>query len=461
MASLAPPAGRASAPDAPPAAPPPSAPPPPARPPAPYRFDDRQPPLPARLLLWAIAGFVTAFLVWAALARIDTVTRGQGRVIPSLSLQKVAHLEGGIVREILAREGQRVGKGDVLVRLDPTAAASELGRGEAARDASAARLARLAAEARGRAGGFERTLAAGSPDQIAAERALAGQRRAELEAQLAIARARLAQAERQAAEARAGVAASEEAERLAQAELAIIQPLVEKGIEPQAALLRARSTLEQARARTIAARAAVGRADAAVREADTAVRATLEAFRAQAAEALARTRGELAATGEALSALKDRLSRTEVRAPIAGSVQRVLVNTVGGVVRPGEPLVEIVPEGDRLLIEARIAPSDIAFVHPGQPVTIRLTAYDFALYGALKGEVEHISPDAVVDEARRETFYLVRVATRDQLRDSDGRALPIQPGMVAEVDILGRPRTVLSYLLTPLERVRDTALRER
>jgi adhesin transport system membrane fusion protein len=454
MASLAPPvpvpgSGGTLVPAAAAAAPPPPA------------FDDGRPPLPARLLLWSIAAFVLAFLLWAALARIDTVTRGQGRIIPSLSLQKVAHLEGGIVSEIVAREGQRVAKGDVLVRLDRTAAAADLGRGSAARDASAARLARLAAEARGRAGGFDAGLAAGSPGQIAAERALARQRRAELDAQLSVARARLAQAERSAIEARAGVAASEEAERLAAAELAIIQPLAEKGIEPQAALLRARSALEQARARTAAARAGVGRADAGVSEAANAVRATGEAFRAGAAGELARTRGELAATGETMPALADRLERTEVRAPVAGLIQRVLVNTVGGVVRPGEPLVEIVPGDDRLVIEARIAPSDIAFVHPGQPVTIRLTAYDFALYGSLRGEVERISPDAVLDEARRESFYQVRVATRDALRDSDGRALPIQPGMVAEVDILGRPRTVLSYLLSPLERVRDTALRER
>ena len=459
MASTAPAAPLAPA--APAGGPPARAPGAPAAAAAPAPFDAERPPLPARLLLWAIVGFVIAFLIWASLARIDTVTRGQGRVVPSLSLQKVAHLEGGIVTEILARDGQRVAKGDVLVRLDPTAAAAELGRSAAARDASAARLARLAAEARGRPGGYEAGLAAGAPDQVAAERALAAQRRAELEAQLAVARARLAAAERGAVEARAGVAASEEAERLAAAELAIIQPLAEKGIEPQAALLRARSALEQARARTAAARAAAGRAQAGVREASHALRATTEAFRAQAAGQLAETRAQVAATGELLPALADRLARTEVRAPVAGTVQRVLVSTVGGVVRPGEPLVEIVPADDRLVIEARVAPSDIAFVHPGQRVTIRLTAYDFALYGALAGEVERISPDAVLDEARRETFYIVRVATRDMLRDSRGTVLPIQPGMVAEVDILGRPRTVLSYLLTPIERVRDTALRER
>lgn len=420
-----------------------------------------QPARAANLLLWVIAAFVVVAVAWAALARIDTVTRGQGRVIPSLQLQRVAHLEGGIVREILVRQGARVARGQLLILLDTTQSAADLGRGSVGRDAQAARLTRLTAEAAGLAPVFDPAVAAAAPDQVAAERALWRARRIELDAALSVARARLTQAERAEVEAASDAATRAAARGYAVRDLAMIAPLVDKGIEPLAEKLRAEAALAQAEGLARTATAARARAAAAVREAREDMRAVAERFRAQTATDLAATRAEFAGSGQALPALADRMARTRVTAPIAGTVNRVLVNTVGGIVRPGEPLVEIVPADDTLVVETRVAPKDIGFIRPGQAATIKVTAYDSAIYGNLKGTVERISPDAVVDEAARESFYMVRVRTRDMMRDASGRPLPIVPGMIAEVDVLGNPRSVLSYLLTPLERVRDSALRER
>jgi adhesin transport system membrane fusion protein len=185
-------------------------------------------------------------------------------------------------------------------------------------------------------------------------------------------------------------------------------------------------------------------------------------FRSSAADALTAARAELAGQSAALPALQGRVDRTAVRSPIAGTVQRVLVATIGGTVAAGAPLVEIVPAGEALVIDADVRPSDIAFVHPGQAATVRLTAYDSAVYGSLQGVVSRISPDAIVNDRTGESHYSVRITTRDTaLKATDGSALPIGPGMVAEVNFTGRQRSVLSYLFAPVTRLSQKAFRER
>ena len=415
----------------------------------------------ANLLLLTIAAVVVVALIWASVSRLDTVTRGQGRVIPSMQLQRVANLEGGMVRAILVRAGERVAKGQVLVRLDSTQVRADLGRGAAGRDSIAARIARLEAELAGRPPTFAPALVRAAPTQVETERALWRARRSELEAALSAGRAKLVEGKRTLSEAEANTATRADARTYAERDLAMIAPLVSHGVEPEAEGLRADAALAQARGQEAAARAAQGRARAGVEEARADLRSVVERYRSMTGDALAQARADFASAGPSLPALSDRVARTDVRAPIAGTVNRVLVNTVGGVVRPGDPLVEIVPTEDRLVIETRVSPRDIGFIHPGQTATVKLTAYDYAVYGGLSGVVERVSPDAVVEEAAKESFYTVRVATRDRLRDGAGKTLPIVPGMIAEVDVIGQSRTVMSYLLTPLDRVRETAMRER
>jgi membrane fusion protein, adhesin transport system len=416
----------------------------------------------ATALLWVIVALTVSLLLWAALARVDEVVHANGKVMPSSRLQVVSNLEGGIVKQILVKAGDRVKAGQPLLRLDATATSADFARNDTSIDALQARAARLDAEARGKPLLFPAALATAAPALVANERALHNAQIASIATERELARSRLMQAERATGQARAELAASVEALAQARREVEIIAPLVEKGVEPAMSLVRARSAERQAASARDAAAEAARRADAARNEAQSVMRNLEQRFRAQASEALATTRAEIAAQSQALPALADRLRRTELTAPVAGIVNRVMVSTVGGSIRPGEPLVEVVPVGDTLVIEAAVKPSDIAFLRLGQKANVKISAYDYAVYGTLPGLVERIAPDAVTDERTGETHFTVRVRTDAAgLTAADGTRLPIGAGMTAEVDVLGRERSILSYLLTPVTRLRDGAFREK
>ena len=416
----------------------------------------------ARLMLWSIAGFSVVMTGWAGMARINETAVAMGRVVPSRQLQVVSNLEGGVVQAILVRPGQKVGAGDVLLRLDPGVAQADFGRSSAAANALAARIARLEGEVAGRAPVFPAALEAAAGPAVAAERALYTAHLTDVSAASAGDMARAEGAYRALAQAQAERRARAEARAQAAREVAMMAPLVDKGIEPMIALDRARSALVQAQAAEAGAGEAAQRAGAAVAEARAAGRGVSGRFRSLAVDQLAAARAELAGQGAVLPALRTRVERAEIRSPIAGTVNRVLVATIGGTAAPGAPLVEVVPGGDRLVIEAQVRPGDIAFVHVGQTAAVKLTAYDSSVYGALDGVVERISPDAVVNERTGEGHYQVRVVTTQSgLRAPDGMLLPVAAGMVAEVDLIGRKRSVLSYLLSPVTKLRENAFRER
>ncbi|MGZ8311411.1 MAG: HlyD family type I secretion periplasmic adaptor subunit [Allosphingosinicella sp.] len=414
------------------------------------------------ILLWVVTGFVVVFFVWAAFAELERTVRGMGRVIPSSQLQVVSNLEGGIVEQILVRQGQQVRAGDPLIRLDQTQSGAEFGSGESTSASLAVKIARLEAEIGGRSPVFPPAANPAVAEQIRIEQALHASRMADLASLSGAGQARLTQAERSVAEAEASYQARVTARDARQTEVRILRPLVERGIEPRLSLLNAESAAAVAASEATAAAAAVSRAYASVAEARSSLSQIRQQWRAQAANDLTAAQAEFAARRRALPALADRVDRTVVRAPLAGLVNRVLVTTRGGSVAPGAPLVEIVPSDESLLVEARLRPEDIAFVSMNQPARVAITAYDRSVYGVLEGRVVAISPDAVTEERTGETFYLVRVRTTDNaLRDQRGRPMPIGPGMVAEVDLLGDTRTVLQYILSPITRLGETALREK
>ena len=416
----------------------------------------------ARLMLWSIAGFSAVMIGWAGLARIPETAVAMGRIVPSRQLQVIGNLEGGVVEAILVRPGQKVAAGAVLLRLDPGAAAADFGRGTAAANALAARIARLEAEVAETAPRFAAGLAAAAPVAVATERALWSARVADLAAAMAGETARLDGARRALAQAEAEHGSHSEARAQAGREVAMIAPLVDKGIEPRISLDRAQSALAQARSAEAASGAAVARAAAAVAEARAMTRTAAGRLRTQSVDALAAAQAELAGQSAGLPALRTRVARTEIRSPIAGTVQRVLVATIGGAVAPGAPLVEVVPAGDALVVAARVRPADSAFVHVGQRAAVKLTAYDASVYGALEGRVTRISPDAVVDERSGDSHYDVRIVTAAKaLRAPDGAMLPVAAGMVAQIDLIGRQRSVLSYVLNPVTKLRENAFRER
>jgi len=385
-----------------------------------------------------------------------------GRVISSSQLQIVSNLEGGIVEAILVRQGQLVRAGDPLIRLDRTQSGAEFGSGEATLSALLVKISRLRAEVEGRDPAYPAASNPVTADQIRIEQSLHASRMADLASMSAAAQARLSQADRAVNEAESTYQARVAARDARVSEVRILRPLVERGIEPRLSLAQAESAAAVATSEAQAASASIARARASVTEARSTMAQMRQEWRAQAANELATAQAELSARQRALPALASRLERTVVRAPMPGRVNRVLTTTRGGSIAPGAPLVEIVPSEESLLIEARVRPSDIAFVRLNQSARVAITAYDRAVYGVLDGRVVAMSPDAVTEERTGETYYTVRVRTAaNALRDPRGREMPIGPGMVAEVDLLGDKRTVLQYILTPITRLSETALREQ
>jgi membrane fusion protein, adhesin transport system len=415
----------------------------------------------SNLLLWGILAFFVVFLIWAALTKLDRTVLGMGRVVPSSQLQIVSNLEGGIVESISIKTGMVVKAGDELIRLSPLQTDAELGSSNATTGALTVKIARLEAEVGGRTPNYPFAADPALRDIITIESTLHSSRMADLSSGMNAASARINQAQRAVAEAQANYAARSSARDSSRSELDMIRPLVERGIEPRMALVQAENAAAVAAGEAAAASASIARAQAGVGEARASMSQLQQDWRSRAGTELAAAQAELSARQRTMPALADRVARTTIRAPLSGRVNRVLVNTVGGTIRPGEPVVEIVPSELTLLIEAQVSPKDIAFVRIGQKSKVDVTAYESAIYGSLHGKVVSISPDAVLNERTGETHYLVKVRTNtNALVDKSGTKLPIGPGMIATVNLLGDKRSVLDYLLTPITRLSERALRE-
>ncbi|MBL8700310.1 MAG: HlyD family type I secretion periplasmic adaptor subunit [Alphaproteobacteria bacterium] len=418
-----------------------------------------------RRLGWAVSAlvvvFIGGFLWWASIAALDEVTRGDGRVIPSQRVQVVQNLEGGIVSEILVREGQIVARDAVLVRIANTAAEADLQGNRAQAFALQAAIARLEAEITGAAApSFSDELLRAAPEIAESERRLMRTRAEQLDAQLAVIRDQVDQRRNEIAELEGRIAALERSRGLAQSELAIVEPLVARGSAARLELVRIQQRISDLQGQLTAAELAVPRSRSALAEARKRLEERGATFRSDANADLNQKRAQLAGVTEKLLADRDRVTRTEVRSPVRGTVKELKITTVGGVIRPGQDIVDVVPLEDSLLVEAQIRPADIAFVRPGQPAVIKITAYDFAIYGGLKAELEQISADTIQDE-RGERWFRVRLRTAKAHLGPDDSPLPIIPGMTAGVEILTGRKTVLDYLLKPILKARDRALRER
>jgi membrane fusion protein, adhesin transport system len=400
---------------------------------------------------------VVLLIVWSAWAEVDEVTRGDARVIPSRQLQLVQSFDGGIVSEILVTEGQMVEAGQLLLRIDETRATSGVRESAAQGFALRARTARLSALAEGKP--FLPPKADGAEEKqiLEEERRLYESRQSELANEVSIVRQQILQRQQELSEAQSRRSAAQRALDLGQQELAQTRPLLASGAVSQVEVLRLERDVSRSRGEMEQATAMIARAQAAIGESQRRVQEAELGFRNETRRELAETVGKLNALTQGAVALTDRVQKAQVKSPVRGRVQRLLANTVGGVVQPGKDIVEIVPADDTLVLEARVAPKDIAFIRPKQAATVKFTAYDYAIYGSLEATVENISPDTVIDE-RGNAFYQVRVRTK--VPDL-GEKLPIIPGMTAEVDVLTGRKSVLSYLLKPILRVQSKALRER
>ena len=404
--------------------------------------------------------FVVVMGFWADYAVLDEVTRGEGRVIPSSKTQIIQNLEGGILAEILVREGDIVEKGDILVRIDNTAAQATYRDARNRVYVLQATVERLSAELQDREMALSEEILEKAPQAAAGQKALFDARARQLKAQTAVLQAQARQRKQEIAEMRSRRKQLERSLQLAREELAITQPLARSGVMPRIDMIRIERQVADLEGEIATIRLSIPRLQSAAKEARQRIEEVLLSATAAVSDELNNTRAELNSVSETLLAGEDRVTRTAVRSRVRGTVKEIKQNTIGGVIRPGEDIIEIVPLDDTLLIEAQIRPADIAFLRPGQEAMIKVAAYDFSIYGGLKARVEHISADTIKDE-QGENFYRVYLRTGQNSLVHQGNELPIIPGMTATIEILTGSKTVLDYILKPILKARDRALRER
>ena len=414
-----------------------------------------------RVTLWAIFAFFIAMILWASLASIDEVTRGEGRAIPSSRLQKVQNLEGGIVAEVFVHEGEVVKAGAPLLRLDDTQFRSNAGETQADRLALQARIQQLTAQLNDAS---TLTLAPEivqqAPDIANGEMELFASVNKRIQSELAGLNEQLVQKKQELLDFQGKASQYRRSLGLQQQEVSMSEPLVAKGAISKVEVLRLRRGVVETQGQLDSVTLAIPRAEAAIKEIESKVSETRGRYRSEALGQLNEARTDLSKIEASGKAITDRVNRTLVTSPVRGVVQQLLVNTIGGVIQPGNDLVEIVPLDDKLLVEAKIRPQDIAFLRPGQEATVKFTAYDYTIYGGLKGTLEQISPDTVTDKDGK-SFYIIRLRTDKNHLGTDEKPLLIIPGMVASVDIITGKKTVMAYLLKPILRAKAEAFRER
>lgn len=421
---------------------------------------DEDLPLSRHLLLIGICLFFVVFFVWASWAALEEVTRGEGKVIPSSDVQKISSLEGGIIEEFFIKEGDEVEAGQLLVRLSDVAASSDLGSNEARYLGLLATVTRLQAEVEGKVPSFSEEVMKGAPQSVTEEMNAYRANQDKINSQSIVIEQQISQRRQELNELEVRSGDIRAQLGLAQDEKAMVAPLVASGSAPKMELLQLDRTIKEKETELNGVLNAIPRAKSAIGEAQARINDLKSTARAQSQTELSAKMIEMNAIREGLGGLQDRKDRADIKSPVNGYIKDLKVYTVGGVVQPGQEFIEIVPKDDQLLIEARIKPKDIAFLYPDQPAVVKITAYDFSIYGGLKGKVVAISPDAITDE-KGDSFYLVRVLTEENALKRKNEVLPIIPGMIASVDILTGEKTVMEYILKPLVKTLDLSMNER
>jgi adhesin transport system membrane fusion protein len=420
-----------------------------------------QTPRGGRTILWMVFLSVILAVVWASWAELDEVTRGIGKVIPSSQIQVVQNLEGGILSALYVEDGDTVEQGQVLLQIDDTRFTSSLRETQLQFSALKAKAARLQAETDNKAFEAPPGMLGNYPALVEQEQGLFNSRQKELQTNRSILSKQVEQIRQEIRELEVKGARLKRNISLVKKELGLSKPLLKAGAISEVEILRLEREVSELEGELESTKLTIPRMKSRLEEAQQKVAEILIRFKNEAHAELNEVLSELSQLQETSIALEDRVTRTAVRSPVKGTVKQVKINTLGGVIQPGMELMEIVPLDDSLLVEAKVGPKDIAFLHPGQKAIVKLTAYDFAIYGALKGKVEHISADTIKEEHEQESFYLVRVRTDKTDLGTQEKALPIIPGMQAEVDILTGKKSVLEYLFKPLLRAKGRALRER
>lgn len=428
---------------------------------SPHPDFDRGPRRAILILLGTTALFFLLLFAWMSLARLDISVNAIGSVVPSSRLQQIQSMEGGILQALNAREGSVVKKGDVLAIVQNLQFTADLGESQQSLWGARAALARLEAEARNAVPVFSPELEKNAPDLVREQRTLWQTRRQERENTLETLSRQLNQRQQELAEARARHEALQEAIGPAREALAIEEKLAAAGAGARADLLNAQQRYTSQKGELETTRIAIQRIQAAVAEAQARHSETRSRFLTETSKEKNEIELRAATLAEQLTGRSDKVARRELRAPLDGVVNRVLIPTIGGVVKAGESIMEVVPAEERLLVAARVKPSDIAFIKPGQEAKVRISAYDSSIFGTLAGEVVRVGADAVVDPERKETFFEVFLETRKNYLGDPSERLTISSGMAADASIQTGKRTMMEYMLKPIVKTFDKSLRER
>ena len=414
----------------------------------------------SRILLMTIFFLILFLGIWSYVSEIEELARGEGQVVPSAEIQVVQSLEGGIVQEILVSEGDRVEKDQVLVRLSDVFFASEERGTEARLLGLQAKKARLAAEAEGADFKVSDEILEEAPEIAKNEMALHASRKAEFENQKSIFEDKVEAIKSRISEAQSEAARYESSRSSLQKELNITTKMVQQRAVPEMEKLRLEREVNDASGRAREARQRAAALKSELNGAESELKDLADKFRTEALGDLNEVETQLSSLQESLTSIGDRVYRTEVRAPVAGTVDKISIKTIGGILEPAQPIVEIVPLGDDLKIIAKVSPNDIAFLKPGQNVNVKITAYDPQKFGSLKGTLKRVSANSVQGEEGN-IFFEVEVRTDKNYLGTAQNPLPISTGMIANIEIITGKRTIMEYMLKPILRARAVALTER
>jgi adhesin transport system membrane fusion protein len=410
------------------------------------------------LYFWVVA--IVMFLFWANFAIIDEIARGDGEISPSGKNQLIQNLEGGIVKEILVKEGQSVEKGQILLKIDNQKSKSSFSSNAIKADALEAKISRLRAESSEEKFVVSDELQERIPSLVANEKSLYATNMKQLDSKLEALYEQLNQKKHELSEAKAHEAHLKSSSEMITKEVRMTKPMVAKGVRSKIDFLKLEREANEIADRYNATKQSIPRLKSAIKEVESRIQETKLLFKSEAKLKLNEAAGELKSLQANYTALEDQVTRTIVRSPMKGIVQELFVHTVGGVIKPGENIMEVVPSDQALLVEVKIKPSDIAFIYFGQKAIVKFSAYDFAIYGGLDGEVVLISADTIKDQ-KDNVFYTVRIKTKKNYLGSDAKPLKIIPGMTVSVDIITGQKSVLDYILKPILKTKQYTFTER
>lgn len=410
------------------------------------------------LFFWLIAIF--SFLTWAYFAQIDEIARGAGKVIPSGKNQIIQNLEGGIVEDILVKEGELVKKGEPLVKISNTKSQSSFETNKIKADSLQAKIIRLKAQATGKEFIVSKELKNEIPRFIANEKSLYLTNVNELNSKITTLREKLKQRQQELLEAKIHISHLRDSYKMISQEVRMTEPMVKKGIRSKIDFLKLKREANDIEERYLTTKKSIPRLRSAIQEAKSAINSTKLLFQSDAKTKLNDAMAQYRAINANNTSFKDQITRTLVKSPMKGIIKNIFIHTVGGVIKPGEDIMEIVPSDEKLLVEVKIKPSDIAFIYYGQRAIVKFSAYSFSIYGGLNGKVVLISPDTIKDK-KGKTFYMVRIQTDKNYIAYKGKKLKIIPGMTTTVNIITGKKTILDYILKPILKTKENMFTER